>query len=277
VAGKDRERRLARERYERQQARRAEARHRARRRNAVVSAALAVVLVVGGVTYLASALGGGGQDATTQAASTPSAGASASPSATPTQPAGTCAYRKASGGKTKDVGSPPTKPPTTGPLTATLSTNRGPVRLSLDAAKAPCTVNSFRYLASKHYFDGSPCHRLTTKGIFVLQCGDPFGTGRGGPGYEFDEENLPSAGGVTYPKGTVAMARTSQPGTNGSQFFLVYKDTTLPADYTIFGRVTGGMDVLTKVAKAGTTGTNGDGPPKRKVVVRKVQVTEQKA
>lgn len=273
MAGKDRERRLARERHERQEVRRQEARYRARRRNAWISAAIATALVVGGLGYLTAAAG---ENEPAQ----PAASAAPSPAASPTQPtpttaAGDCEYRDAAGGKVKDVGRPPTKPDKSTRTQATLTTNRGAITIGLDSAAAPCTVNSMRYLASKNYFDESQCHRLTTEGLFVLQCGDPTATGQGGPGYEFDEENLPSPGGSTYPKGTVAMANAG-PGTNGSQFFLVYKDTTLPPDYTIFGQVTAGLGLVEKVAAAGTE-TGSDGPPQSQVVIRDVKVTERKA
>ena len=102
----------------------------------------------------------------------------------------------------------------------------------------------------------------------MLQCGDPSGTGSGGPGYTFKDENLE---GATYPKGTVAMAN-SGPNTNGSQFFLVFTDTQLPPSYTPFGRITSGLDVLDKVAKGGVDGTGGDGAPKIPVQLQKVTV-----
>jgi peptidyl-prolyl cis-trans isomerase B (cyclophilin B) len=278
VAGKDRERRLAREHWERQQERRTEARERARRRNTVVGAALATVLVVGGVGYLATAVGDEADPEAGAAGASGTTAPSPSPSGDATAASGECAYRKADPGPVEEtVGRPPAKPDTSTPFRAVLDTNRGPVRLELYTRNAPCTVASFRHLATEDWYDGSPCHRLTTDGIFVLQCGDPSGTGKGGPGYEFDEENLPKPGDVTYPKGTVAMARTAQPGTNGSQFFLVYDDTTLPPDYTVFGQITGGWDVLDQVAKAGTANGKGDGPPERDVVIRDVTVTEQKA
>jgi peptidyl-prolyl cis-trans isomerase B (cyclophilin B) len=154
--------------------------------------------------------------------------------------------------------------------TAVLATNCGNVVLALDAARAPHTVNSFAFLAGQRYFDHSPCHRLTTAGIFVLQCGDPTGTGTGGPGYTIPDENL---AGATYPAGTVAMANTGQPHSGGSQFFLVYRDTRLPPSYTPFARVTGGLDVLQQIAALGTTSGGPDGPPRARVVIDSVAVT----
>ncbi|MEY9908374.1 cyclophilin family peptidyl-prolyl cis-trans isomerase [Catenulispora sp. MAP12-49] len=153
----------------------------------------------------------------------------------------------------------------------TLHTNRGDIVIALNAAKAPHTVNSFNFLAGQKFFDGSRCHRLTTQGIYVLQCGDPTGTGTGGPGYQFQDENL---AGATYPAGTVAMANAG-PGTNGSQFFLVYKDTALPPSYTPFGTISSGLDVLTKIAAGGDDESNGagDGHPKIDVVLTTVTVT----
>ncbi len=121
---------------------------------------------------------------------------------------------------------------------ATIKTNRGDIVINLLNSKAPCTVNSFVYLASKNFFSNTQCHRLTTSGIFVLQCGDPTGTGSGGPGYKFNDENLT---GAKYPAATVAMANSGA-NTNGSQFFLVYKNTSLPPSYTPFGTIVGGFE-----------------------------------
>jgi peptidyl-prolyl cis-trans isomerase B (cyclophilin B) len=161
--------------------------------------------------------------------------------------------------------------PTT--YTATITTNQGTIVAALDAAKAPHTVNSFAFLSCNHYFDGSRCHRLTTSGIFVLQCGDPTGTGRGGPGYTIPDENL---AGATYPAGTLAMANTGQPHTGGSQFFLCYADTQLPPQYTPFGTVTTGLDVLKAIAKNGEDDSNGagDGHPKNPVIIQSFTVVK---
>lgn len=154
--------------------------------------------------------------------------------------------------------------------TATLETTCGTLALDLDAAAAPRTVNSFAFLAGEGYFDHTRCHRLTTEGIYVLQCGDPTATGMGGPGYKFDDENL---AGAVYPAGTVAMANAG-PGTNGSQFFLVYRDTQLPPNYTPFGRITEGLDALNNVANAGVAGGGPDGAPVADVVINAVRTTQ---
>jgi len=179
----------------------------------------------------------------------------------------TCTYTPSPPASRK-VGMPPTKPDVKATYQATIKTNRGDIVISLLNSKAPCTVNSFVYLASKNYFSNTQCHRLVTSGIFVLQCGDPTGTGSGGPGYKFADENL---AGATYPAATVAMAN-SGPGTNGSQFFLVYKNTTLPPNYTPFGTITAGLSVVQKVAAAGTDSKSGDGHPKEKVVIESVTI-----
>jgi peptidyl-prolyl cis-trans isomerase B (cyclophilin B) len=134
-------------------------------------------------------------------------------------------------------------------------TTQGVITVRMLTTEAPCTTFSFRFLASRGYYNQTHCHRLTVQGIYVLQCGDPTGTGSGGPGYQFNDENL---AGATYPAGTVAMANAG-PDTNGSQFFFVWKDTTLQPDYTPFGTVIGGMNVLQKIAAAGDDSQNGPG------------------
>ncbi|MGW6912759.1 peptidylprolyl isomerase [Kitasatospora sp. NPDC054939] len=157
------------------------------------------------------------------------------------------------------------------PYKATLKTTQGAITFQALTDKAPCTTFSFRFLAERDYYDRSHCHRLTTQRIFVLQCGDPTGTGSGGPGYSFPDENLT---GATYPAGTVAMANAG-PNTNGSQFFIVWKDTKLSPAYTPFGRITEGMDVLQKIAAAGQDDQNnpGDGFPNLKVKFRNVKIS----
>jgi peptidyl-prolyl cis-trans isomerase B (cyclophilin B) len=150
-----------------------------------------------------------------------------------------------------------------------IKTNRGDLGVTLRTDSAPCTANSFTSLTEQGYYDGTPCHRLVTAGIFVLQCGDPSGTGRGGPGYRFPDE---LSGKETYPAGTLAMANAG-PDTNGSQFFIVYRDSPLPPSYTVFGQVdAAGLAVVRSIAKAGSDDSNGagDGAPLQKVVITSV-------
>ncbi|MEV4508422.1 peptidylprolyl isomerase [Dactylosporangium sp. NPDC049525] len=179
----------------------------------------------------------------------------------------------------KDVGKPPARARAAGKAVMTITTNVGVIEVALDPAGAPCTVASFDYLAGKHFFDNTPCHRLTAaETLAVLQCGDPSGTGTGGPAYQFAEENLASVGPSTggYKRGLVAMARTQDPGTNGSQFFMMIKDGQLNPDYTPFGTITRGLEVLDQIAAAGITpsGINGDadGAPKNQVKLQRVTV-----
>lgn len=153
-------------------------------------------------------------------------------------------------------------PPTTdvknvGTSTATLSLTAGDIELTLDRAATPCTVNSFESLAIQGYFDDTACHRLVDTGIFVLQCGDPTGTGTGGPGYSFADETDRS---MTYPAGTVAMANAGA-DTNGSQFFLVYEDTELKPDYTVFATMDEeGLAVVRSIASQGVAAENPPNP-----------------
>jgi peptidyl-prolyl cis-trans isomerase B (cyclophilin B) len=156
------------------------------------------------------------------------------------------------------------------PYIARMVTTQGVIEVRALTAQAPCTTFSFRFLAQRAYFNQTHCHRLTTQGIFVLQCGDPTGTGSGGPGYKFNDENL---AGATYPAGTVAMANAG-PNTNGSQFFFVWKNTKLAPDYTPFGVVVKGLNVLRRIAAAGDDSQNGpgDGYPHRFVEFRHIKI-----
>ncbi len=249
MASSKRERELARMRAERQVARRTAAQTRRRQRQrtiAAVIAGIAVLALIGGITYSMR-----GEDKVADTLSS-----------TPKGPTVDCTYTSVGEASKKIAGKPSTKAPTSPTPVVALATNQGAIELTLNSAKAPCTSNSFTFLTAQKYFDGTPCHRLTTKGIFVLQCGDPSGSGSGGPGYNFPDENLK---GATYPKGTLAMANAGA-GTNGSQFFLVYQDTQLPPDYTPFGTITKGLDVIDKIAKAGST-PDGDGKPKLAVKI----------
>ena len=165
--------------------------------------------------------------------------------------------------------------------TMTITTNCGVITIALDPA-APQTVTNLAVLARAKYFDNSFCHRLTTEGIYVLQCGDPSAQGSGSPGswQGYKDENLPTKTILTYPAGTVAMAN-SGPNTNGSQFFLVYKDTALPASYTIWGRIKTGLPLLLRIEKVGaykvdqTSGNAyyaGDGLPVQPIEIKSVTV-----
>jgi len=154
----------------------------------------------------------------------------------------------------------------------TFTTNQGEIVIETLPALAPLTVNALAALAQKNYFDNTICHRLTTEGIFVLQCGDPTGTGTGGPGFNIPDENLPEPIENNYPAGTVAMANAG-PGTSGSQFFLVYQDTTLGPDYTIWGTITSGLEIVQTIASAGVIDGGPDGAPATGVTIESTKVT----
>lgn len=272
----ERQRRRARERFERQRELKRQRQRVIRKRAGI---ALAVVLVLGLAGGLTAAFTGG-SPAKTAAAPKPSASASA---ATATEPATHCTYSKSSGGSVVKASLPPSVPDYKSAYTATINTNLGPIAISLANSKATCTVNSFTHLASANFWNNTQCHRVSDSGgLYMLQCGDPTAkasealscssptVGTGGPGYTFADENLK---GATYPAGTVAMAN-SGPNTNGSQFFLVFGKTTLPASYTPFGTITSGLDILQNVAKAGTSCSYsaGGGVPKKKVVIKNVTI-----
>jgi peptidyl-prolyl cis-trans isomerase B (cyclophilin B) len=143
----------------------------------------------------------------------------------------------------------------------TLNTNCGDIVIEVDASLAPVTASSMEFLTLNNFFDNSPCHRIVTSGIYVLQCGDPTGTGMGSPGFRIAEENLPTANPATYAKGVVAMANSGQPGTSGSQFFIVFQDSQLSPTYTVFGKVIQGLDIVEKIAAAGVAAGATDGAP----------------
>jgi peptidyl-prolyl cis-trans isomerase B (cyclophilin B) len=187
----------------------------------------------------------------------------ASPTSAGSPVAGQCAYQKhTEPTPTRNVGIPSTSDVRrSGEQKVTMTTNQGVVEFTMDLAKAPCTAHSFAFLAGKNYYNSTPCHRILTAGSYMLQCGDPSGTGQGGPGYQFGSENLPTGATPPYPAGTVAMANASDPTTNGSQFFLVYKDSSFDGpNYTVFGKITRGLDVLQKIAAGGASGSSQDIP-----------------
>lgn len=268
VTQEQRKRQLAREKFLRQQQRRTAARRKARMRNSVIASVLGVILVGSLALYAVDFL----TDDSTESTSSEAAS---------TEPADPCDKAESGKAKTKTWKK---EPAMTIDKSATysmdLKTTCGDIDISLDAKAAPHTVNSFNFLASKGYFDHTKCHRLTTEGIYVLQCGDPTGTGSGDPGYKIPDENLKdkSIKGGVYPAGTVAMANTGEKDTGGSQFFLVYQDSELPASYTPFGTISdSGMKVLKKIANAGAQAadaTTGNTAPNATVVINKATVTK---
>ena len=298
AGSKERERRRARDRFEQQRAERLERQRRNRKRAGIV---LVVLCVLGLVAGVSAALVGGGSKPTAAKKPTATASATASPSASATasaspaavtEPATHCTYTSASAGTVVKSSLPTASPDYKAAYTATINTNLGPIKIDLANSKATCTVNSFAHLASDDFWNNTQCHRMSNSdGLYMLQCGDPTAKaseklsctsttlGTGGPGYEFASENLPTAGSdgsVTYKAGTVAMANSGG-ATNGSQFFLVFKNTTLGPDYTPFGTITSGLDILQNVAKAGTSCTYagaGGGVPKDKVVIDSVSISK---
>jgi peptidyl-prolyl cis-trans isomerase B (cyclophilin B) len=294
AGSRERERRRARDRFEQQRSVRHE-RHRKNRKRAGIG--LAVLCVLGLIAGVTTILVSGGGTATAAKKPTAKVSATASPSASATasaaavtEPAQHCSYTSASAGSVVKSSLPTASPDYKAAYTASINTNLGPIKIDLANSKATCTVNSFAHLASDNFWNDSQCHRLSTSGgLYMLQCGDPTAKasqalscssstlGTGGPGYEFASENLPTAGSsgsVIYKAGTVAMANSGG-ATNGSQFFLVFKDTTLGPDYTPFGTITSGLDILQNVAKAGTSCTfagAGGGVPKDKVIIDSVSI-----
>jgi peptidyl-prolyl cis-trans isomerase B (cyclophilin B) len=270
VSQEQRRRQLAREKFLRQQQRRTSARRKAQMRNAVIASVLGVVVVGSVALYTTGALKGDDK-ANANAEVTPSASA-------PSKAPDPC--EKPAEGEVKSQTwkkEPAMTIDKSAKYTMKLATTCGDIDIDLKTSAAPHTVNSFSFLAGKGYFDHTKCHRLTTNGIYVLQCGDPTGQGTGGPGYTIPDENLKdkSLKGNTYPKGTIAMANTGQKNTGGSQFFLVYEDSKLPPSYTPFGTVSeSGMKVLQKIAKAGESTGAGDGAPNATVVINKATVTK---
>ena len=287
MAGKnERQRRQARERYRRQQEQRSVRQRQVRQRWLIGLSGVLVLALAG--SLLAVFLPSGKPKKPAAAASkSPSASASATPTATAVaEPAHHCSYKSATPAA-KKVSLPPAAPDFTDSYQATINTNQGKITFNLLNSKATCTVSSFVHLAEAGYFNNTQCHRLLTSGIYVLQCGDPYATatakltcsttskiGTGTPGYDFASENLK---GAKYPAGTVAMANEGSASTNGSQFFIVYKDSTsgLTASYTPFATVSSGLGIVQNVAKGGYScqyAQAGGGVPKKKVIIDSVTI-----
>ncbi|RZU28765.1 peptidyl-prolyl cis-trans isomerase B (cyclophilin B) [Streptomyces sp. BK022] len=272
VSQEQRRRQLAREKFLRQQQRRTDSRRKARMRNSVIASVLGVIVIGSVALYTTGVMKDDGDKKVDAAGSSPSAAASPSKAPDPCEKPAKGSVKKQSWKK-----EPAMSIDTSADYTMKLATTCGDIGVALKASAAPHTANSFSYLADKGFFDHTKCHRLTTNGIYVLQCGDPTGTGTGGPGYTIPDENLKdkSLKKNTYPAGTVAMANTGQPHTGGSQFFLVYKDSPLPPSYTPFGTIDkAGLKVLDKIAKAGENTGQGDGAPNATVVIDKATVTK---
>jgi peptidyl-prolyl cis-trans isomerase B (cyclophilin B) len=269
ASSKDRQRKLARAKFDRQQTRRAERERRRRRVSAGVGATLAVLLIAVGGAWI----GGAFDD---------------EDPATDTSALDRCLWTPlgvASNADLKEVGTPPTKDlPESGTETMTISTDKGaPIVVDIDVASSPCAAASFSYLAGKQFFDNTECHELTTEG--ALRCGDPSGTGQGGPTYTYYDENSPLAptpepsasaapATVLYPKGTVAVLGTPK-GVNGSQFLIFHKDfATADPQYSILGKVSSGLDTLAAIAKIETVENSaGDKvKPKDKITIKTLTV-----
>jgi peptidyl-prolyl cis-trans isomerase B (cyclophilin B) len=285
VAGKnERQRRIARERHRRQQEQRSARQRQMRRRGLIgTGVVLAVALIA---SLLVVFLPGGSAK---KPAASASKSATPSPTATATavaEPAHHCSYT-ATTPVARKVSFPSATPDYAASYQATINTNLGKITFNLLNSKATCTVNSFVHLAEAGYFNNSQCHRVVTSGIYVLQCGDPTATataklncsttsniGAGTPGYDFASENLT---GAKYPAGTVAMANEGTATSNGSQFFIVYQDSTsgLTASYTPFATVSSGLGIVQNVAKDGYScqyAQSGGGAPKKKVIIDSVTI-----
>jgi cyclophilin family peptidyl-prolyl cis-trans isomerase len=272
----NKQRREAAQRHlQRQLERRAELARKRRRNLGIIATAVAIVVVVG-AALLITGVFRGDDDAASADPTTAAPTAAATTNADGTV---ACTYTPDESGNTslKDVGTPPTPEatPTQGTSTLLMSTDQGDLTLTLDRAKAPCAAASFTYLASQKFFDGSPCHRLVNQESFgVLQCGDPTGSGTGGPSYKYAEEVTAE---TTYPRGTIAMAKSSAPASTGSQFFLCFVDTQLSPDYTPVGTVDeAGLAVLDTIAAAGNNGSfeaqAGGGAPNLPVTINTMSV-----
>jgi len=194
--------------------------------------------------------------------------ASAAPTKKPTPVI--CKPTTAKAHTVKNITPPEVKPPFKN-RTFTFTTNCGEIVIQANGKGAPITVTALAALANGGFYNKTFCHRLVTDDIYVLQCGDPTGTGKGGPNFTYRAENLPQAVEANYPAGTVAMANSGA-NTNGSQFFIVYEDTSMDPDYTIWGRVTKGLEIVRAIAEAGVADGSTNGMPKQTIAIERVRV-----
>jgi peptidyl-prolyl cis-trans isomerase B (cyclophilin B) len=283
---KDRQRALERARYERVQAKMQKKRREAKRKQrvAIVSSVAAIAVIAAVVVGVVATSGSSSSKTTAAAATTPSASAAATASATSSAASNPLKYEASGTSAVKGITMPTFNATTAAETyTVTLQTNLGNIVFTADGKAAPYTVNSFVYLAEKNYFNNTKCHRLVwSSPLFMLQCGDPTGTGEGGPGYTIPDENLASLGAanssgtVTYKAGTVAMANTGTAHTGGSQFFLVGENSTLAPTYTPFGTITQGLNILQGVGAKGaaTADSSGNTAPKEAVQIEKVTIKQ---
>ncbi|MEY8208769.1 peptidylprolyl isomerase [Corynebacterium sp. MNWGS58] len=247
-------------------------------------AALAIVALVGGIWLMATRDGDDAEltaEEETTTTDTPEAEPLAMERKDQLDETVSCTYEERDNeAGASDAGLPKTENVSArGNVTVTLETSQGDIGMDLDREVAPCTVNAIEHLASEGYYDDTVCHRLTTEGIHVLQCGDPTGKGSGGPGFQFANEYPTDELGddaattqVVYPRGSIAMANAGA-GTNGSQFFLNYDDSPLQANYTYFGQIDEeGLKALDSIAEAGTGDGSGDGAPAEEVRIKTASV-----
>ncbi|MCW2495990.1 peptidylprolyl isomerase [Jatrophihabitans sp.] len=270
----DKQRREASRRELQQKLQQRQASEAQRRRTTLISSIVATVVIIAGVIVLIAVNSGGSKKAPSAAPAT-TAPATTAPATTGPATTAAAAYPctwTAGGTAARKVSVPATTtPPKTGATTVAVQTTQGAMTFTLNRAAAPCTVASFVSLVQQKFYDKTPCHRLTTAGIYVLQCGDPTGTGTGGPGYTIPDEYKSTD---RFTTGVLAMANTGQAHSGGSQFFIVYKDSSLPPQYTIFGTVRSGLSVVEKVAAKGSNNANGqgDGKPNLPITISSMTV-----
>ena len=283
MTGNKRERDVARAKYERQQAKKAAEDAARRRRTTIIASIVGLAAIAAGSVWLVKS---NASDSPPVVAVSPSPTPSTAPSRTPSaaaskpvspNPSGTikgvtCTTAPAT--RPDNIHFPSNQAPALFQKTSrnyiVLTTNCGDIEITLNTAKALKTSTVMSWLTNEKFFDATACHRVTTQEFYVAQCGDPKGDGTGRPGFSFADENLPAAGTGNYPAGTVAMAN-SGPNSNGSQFFIVYKDSTLPNAYSQWGTVTKGLNIVQYVAEQGTVNATKDGKPKQPLVIIKAQ------
>jgi peptidyl-prolyl cis-trans isomerase B (cyclophilin B) len=267
MSTRKRNRELARRKYERQQQRRQQSQAKRKHTQKIIAVVVVAALIVGSAAVWAFS------SQSADPVASPQIDAPPSPDTSPSPPQlDICAEPVATRADDVSFPTPPELRSFAEAPTITLATNCGEIVIQTLPELAPETVSSEVFLAESGFYDATACHRLTTAGIFVLQCGDPAGSGTGGPGYTVPDENFPAEAPNNYPAGTVAMANAG-PGTSGSQFFLVYEDTSLPAAYTIWGTIVSGLEVIQAIADVGGVGGATDGAPAQPIVINSATVS----